>query len=343
MRVMQLFVVGLGFAAGCLMASTARAQVPVVTVQSENDAYPSWGDDDYTNGLRISLDFNRAVGWGWLSSQPDCKKERVKDIPCRRTTLMIGQNFYTPRDISIPLVQEDERPYSAWLYFGLAARLAERKRLRTFEIQLGTTGKAAQGQDVQTWWHARPLIEAGEPKGWVHEVKPAPGLIGVIGIWDDKRAFGRTTKGSVPYTFAEAIPYYRLTVGNVHTNAAVGTILRFGYNLQRRWVEKIGPTIVVAQTSAPAVDNGRQFEFNVFTSAEVRAVGWNALLQHDTYTPRMGRLSIHRGVADLEAGVAIGYKKVSGGFRWVWRSPEFDGGRWSRFAGIFFTIGTLST
>jgi hypothetical protein len=85
-------------------SSNAYSQAPAWTIQSENDAYADWGDEDYTNGLRISLDFSRAVLWGRLfPSLQDCSTApRVSSAPCRKTTLFVGQNFYTPLDITVP-------------------------------------------------------------------------------------------------------------------------------------------------------------------------------------------------------------------------------------------------
>jgi lipid A 3-O-deacylase len=324
-------------------SSNAYSQAPAVTVQSENDGYRSFDDDDdYTNGLRISLDFSRAVLWGHLfSSLQDCSTApEGSTAPCRKTTLFVGQNFYSPHDITVPEVQPTERPYSAWLYIGLAARAAQRRRLRTMEIQLGTTGKNAFGKEVQTWWHLRLCKCAPEPRGWQHQVKPVPGVVGVIASWDDRIARERRTRGPRPFVFADVVPYYRVSLGNVFDQGAGGAVARFGYNLQRRWVEKISPTVPpsVASLQPTVVSRERNFEFNLIGALEGRAVAWNALLQHDTHTPKPP-LSINRGVVDVETGVALGYRRVSGGFRWIWRSPEFDGGRWSRFAGLFVTFG----
>jgi len=318
-----------------LLPCRASAQRPEWTLQWENDAFIRAGDDDdYTNGIRLRVDIARALWWTRLApGYKNCSEETDQSKPCLRTTLMFGQNFYTPHDITIDTVQEDERPYAAWLYGGLAARIATLKRLTSVELQIGTTGKWALGEYVQTKVHSLPIIRehSPQPKGWAHQVKPVPGLVGIIASWDDKWAFERTT-GSPAFVYADAIPSYRLSVGNVHTHAAAGAIVRLGYNLQRRWTEKIGPTLLAPSTS-PA---GRDFFWNGFLGLEGRAVAWNALLQHETYTPR--RLEpIKRGVLDVEAGFAVGYRNLSGGFRWVSRSPEFDGGRTSRFAGPFIT------
>jgi hypothetical protein len=254
------------------------------------------------------------------------------------TTLFVGQNFYTPHDITIPEVQPAERPYSAWLYVGLAARAVQPRRLRTVEIQLGTTGKNAFGKEVQTWWHLKACRCAPKPLGWHHQVAALPGVVGVIASWDDRIVRERRTRGPRPFVFADVVPYYRVSLGNVFDQGAGGAAARIGYNLQRRWVDKIGPTVPAPVTNLQAHAGPRNFEFNLVGALEGRAVAWNALLQHDTYTPRPP-LSINRGVVDFETGVALGYRSVLGGFRWIWRSPEFDGGRWSRFAGLFVTFG----
>jgi lipid A 3-O-deacylase len=335
----HLLIARLLVSVGVISPVVANAQAPSWTFQSENDAYPHWGDDDYTNGLRVSVDFPRAVWWQRLGGgRKSCSEESNQERPCLRTTLMFGQNFYTPQNITIAAIQPTERPYSAWLYGGFAARVARQRRLTSVELQLGTTGKAALGEPVQKRWHSLPFVGAPDPKGWANQVKPVPGLVGVIITWDDKFAVEQRTDGPSSFAYADAIPYYRVTVGNVHDFAATGAMLRLGYNLQRNWTEKIGPTFQgrVASLAQPSLPRERHFFVNAFVGAEARAVGWNALLQNDTYVDRPA-VPVTRGVVDREIGVAIGYRRLSGGFRWVWRSPEFEGGRTSRFAGPYVT------
>lgn len=321
-----------------LIASPTISEVQAwnVTVQSENDSYPGWGDDDYTNGLRISLDINRALWWSSFSSHyKDCHNSN--ESPCRRTTLMVGQNFYTPDNITVSEVQEDERPYSAWLYVAAAARIVDTNHLRTVELHIGTTGKAALGKEVQTWWHDLSFVKAPKPQGWDHQVKPVPGLVGIIGIWDDKHLSEWQTADSIRY--ADFVQYRRFAFGNVHINAAIGATFRFGYNLPHRWAERNEP-IRFATLRSTIIPNSRNLSnwlFYGFISIEGRAVAWNALLQHDTYTPFDSR-PINRAMAIVEAGIELGYKTVSLGFRLVWRSPEFDTGRESKYGGVFITI-----
>jgi len=311
----------------------AFAQPPSWTFVWENDVVFG-SDDDYTNGLRLSADFSKALWWKrWGLGYKNCSEETDVSKPCLRTTLMFGQNFYTPHDITVKQVQEGERPYAAWLYGGFAGRVDRQTRLTSVELQIGTTGKAAHGKEVQTWFHSHLTTNSPIPKGWRNQVKPVPGGVGFIGSWDDRFAFPLKTHWLPRWVDERAIAYYRLTAGNVYTNAALGGTLRVGHNIQGWGTDKIAPTIRRASDAAP-----RRFDehliLNGFAGLEARAVAWNALLQGATYTPR-SPLAISRAVADFEAGVDVGYRPWSAGFRWVWRSGEFDGGRQSRFGGLF--------
>jgi lipid A 3-O-deacylase len=321
------------------LESPAAAQRPSWSVQWENDAFPEWGDDGYTNGLRVSADFGRAKLWGRLARKyKDCLDEAVRDAPCRRTSFMFGQNFYTPNDIARADAIEGDRPYGAWLYGAMAARIVQTKRLTSIELHLGVTGKAAGGEYVQRNWHALPFIGARDPKGWDHQVK---GRLGLVGILDHRVARERLAGSTNPFVIADVIPYVRADVGNIFTHAAAGSVVRFGYNVQRKWVDKIGPVFSVASASRERlqIPQERRWEAHVFSGAEVRAIAWNALLQGETYTPR-GALEIRRGVVDLEMGLLVGYRRISGGFRWVWRTPEFEGARWDNYGGLFINFGS---
>ena len=67
-----------------------------------------WGDDDYTNGLQITFDFNETLWWSPFSKHySDCREPPAFPMaPCRRTTLLVGQNFYTPNDITNPRLRK---------------------------------------------------------------------------------------------------------------------------------------------------------------------------------------------------------------------------------------------
>ena len=63
--------------------------------------------------------------------------------------LFLGQNIYTPRDITIGAAQPNDRPWAAWLYLGGVAQRARNNRLDTVEFDVGVVGPAALGEEVQ--------------------------------------------------------------------------------------------------------------------------------------------------------------------------------------------------
>ena len=331
----------------CALLVSPTNSVAQASLQIENDAFgPSWGDDDYTNGIRISLGNRYLLGWS-----PFSRYKEIDKIPyywrTKTMTFMIGQNLYTPQNIESTRFQTDDRPYAAWLYAVAAAHLVETKRKRTLELHFGTTGKPALGRIVQTWWHS--VVNAPRPNGWEHQVKPVG--LGVIGIWQDMFAFYCRQTDSISnllqYPLVVFVPHYRIAVGNVHTAAEVGAILLIGYNLGYKYGYaypivfdtimplKIGPTIstTLATTGESTRSNWSCYGF---VSIEGRAVAYNALLQHDTYTRTRRKLNpIERKVATLEAGIGARYKRFHVRYQLLLRSPEFHSGRWSRYAGIY--------
>jgi len=320
-------------------SATAQRTFSSFTIQEENDALAKAGDDDYTQGLRISLDATRAVLWQrtplWRDLR-DCDRDAGSDAPCRRTTLFIGQNLYAPYPITIATPQPGERPYAAWLYAGLAAKRAGVRRLDTLEVQVGTTGRAAIGEWIQSRWHALPCVGAPQPRGWSHQVRPVPGIVGVVLSWDQKVALEARTDSGRGWIWADVVPGFRAAIGNVHANVQGSAAFRLGYNLQRNWQDRIGPTVLVASRTPTAAAGSRTAWAGVFAAAHTRLVAWNALLQHTTYSP-MPSLDTRRAVSDIEAGFEGGWKRLAVGYRLVRRSPEYLGGRTSVFGACFLT------
>ena len=229
-----------------LIAFPSMGVAQKLELSFENDwFFPGGGDDDYSNGLRISLE------------------------NLDRWEFTIGQNFYTPQDISRSDFQKGERPYASWLYVGSATRLedVDSREERTFELQMGMTGKLALGKEVQTGWHA--LVGATKPRGWAHQIKPVPGWVGLIGIWEHRVNYTFQTADSIKY--AQFAPYYRLTFGNVHINGAFGASIQLGYNLPSRNAKRHDPVKFSVprfrQCGSPVPRDPPEWSFQVLISA----------------------------------------------------------------------------
>ena len=100
----------------------------VISIQFENDFFGGGSDRHFTHGTRLEC-LTQPIKWitdaadkiPWFSSEKALKNP--KDALKARASFSIGQNIYTPEDISNPELILDDRPYAGWLYlgFGLVA------------------------------------------------------------------------------------------------------------------------------------------------------------------------------------------------------------------------------
>lgn len=301
-------------------------------VLSENDTYPGSSDEYYTQGLRLSLYLPSSPLWGSMArsfgengSAPDCAAMQPGDRKCLSTEFALGQNFYTPEDITIPTLIPDDRPYAGWLYLGMTARIEGASVLDEFEVAFGVTGPPSLGETIQTWWHGLPFISAPIPQGWDHQIKTE---LGIILGYQRKIALDYERDG---LRLVEIVPSFGFRLGNIFTYGNAGLTLRVGYNLTRDWsAGKISPTIRITETQRR---QGRGFEIYALVGVEGRAVLRNIFLDGNTFrdSHRVDKESL---VGDYEYGLGFRVRWFRFGYRVVTRSVEFEGGRPHHFGSI---------
>ncbi|MBW7850113.1 MAG: lipid A deacylase LpxR family protein [Rhodospirillales bacterium] len=306
-----------------LCAAPALAQ-HTISIDIENDVFTGT-DRHYTNGLRI----------GWLS--PDRNAEWIDrafdrwQMPAppgrKRLSLSLGQNMYTPEDITRP--RPDDRPYGGILYVGFGVIADTGTRYDLLELDLGIVGPASLAAPTQSWFHQ--LIDSPIPKGWQSQIgnEPAVNL-----SWERKwRNLDR-----LPHGFAiDFTPHLSVSLGNVFTYAGAGGMLRFGHNVPDN---DYGPPRIrpSAPGSAMFEPNGT-FGWYVFAGGEARAVARNIFLDGNTFGDS---LSVDKRpfVADFQAGVSFNvwrYARLA--YTYVLRSKEFDGQTSAdRFAAISLSM-----
>ena len=114
-----------------LLAPTAafaaeKAEKGILSLVLENDLFYNT-DRNYTNGVRVS----------WLSAEdktPEWVLRLADKFPlfpvgkAVRASYAVGQNMYTPEDITLRDPPLDDRPYGGWLYgsVGLIAETGQR-------------------------------------------------------------------------------------------------------------------------------------------------------------------------------------------------------------------------
>lgn len=295
-------------------ARHAVSEGGTLSLTFENDLFGN-SDRNYTNGALISYVTPRnELPWagrlarrnlGWLT-----------DAENWYATVAIGQNIYTPEDLTLVPPDPDDRPYAGYLYasFGIVADRGD--RLDTIALDLGVVGPASQADQVQSFVHE--VVGATEPEGWDYQLDNEPG---VRLIYDRKYRFGYDFDLPVFDLAVDAAPNFGLVLGNVDTYAAAGLTVRVGDRLK----DSYGPPRVLPALAGPGFyDAESGFGWYLFAGAEGRVVARNIFLEGNTWRDSPS-VDPHRLVADLQAGIVLQFGGYELSYTHVFRSPEFEG------------------
>jgi hypothetical protein len=236
--------------------------------------------------------------------------------------LAVGQNLYTPEDIKTTEVVADDRPYAGWLHGDLTMSARRGRTLTMATLSLGVVGPAAQGEELQRWFHG--VIGSPIPAGWDNQLANEPALLlGLQRSWGDIRP-----PRPVPLLGGwgvewDLVPHGDLALGNVFTHAAAGGVLRVGHDLG----PDLGPPRI-----APAAAGGdlggrhKGFAWSVLGGVTGRAVARNIFLDGNTFQDSH-RVDKHPFVGDAWYGLTLAWGGLRTSFIHTVRSPEFEGQR----------------
>lgn len=341
----------LAWLALCSPPAVADGDGATFNIQVENDLFASDEDRHYTNGIRLS----------YLTKATPCEENKpclsgiLKDltsfIPAfrhgdsYRVSYSLGQNMYTPSDISVPDLLPNDRPYAGWLYAGLGFVTRNtfadddqraHDRIDNLEFNIGMVGPWSGAELAQESWHK--LFGFGKPRGWDNQLRNEPGIVlQYERIWQF-RSDSLLAKG----LGLEFAPSVGGAVGNVYTHAAAGLRFRLGSNLP----EDYGPPRI--RPSLPGSDyfvpKERRLGFYLFAGVEGRVVLRNIFLDGNTFRDSHS-VNKKRFVGDLTVGAAVvtprkGFLppcRIS--YTYIFRTKEFDGQDFGdKFASINFSF-----
>ena len=259
MRAMRAAAVATWMA--CLPALLHAQAVPGTLVQGENDALDVWlpakerPDGEYTNGLRVSLSRATAPLWGrFVRSAAPCIGNETSGARCLTTELAIAQQMYTPEPLShraselsrrrtsapvlfgaaapqdsiISAPIPGDRPFAGWLHADVTANIISEKRLTSFGIVAGITGRESGAQALQKGFHH--LISQVDPPGWRYQLGFTPA---VSVSYTDHLRLAFTARGG--RDFLDLIPSWSGQLGNARTSAYGEIEGRLGYHLAHPW------------------------------------------------------------------------------------------------------------
>lgn len=288
----------------------------------ENDLFGGT-DQNYTNGVKLSLispNLSPHVEDGKI---PRKLLEIIHRIPfikesgpefTHKVEFSVGQNMYTPADISESELIPDDRPYSGWLYVSTSYH---RKNIAndvadfmdTLEVQFGMVGPASFAEDTQKFVHN--IFDRPRPMGWGNQLDNEPGL---IVIFERKWLLhpGHTGLGF------DTIAHLGGALGNVSTYLNGGMEVRLGWNIPRNFgVSLIRPA---GSTRLAVEDN---FSIYIFGVADGRAVLRDIFLDGNTFTEShsVDKKTIN---ADLAGGLTVSYNKMMLTWTYILRTKEFE-------------------
>jgi len=293
----------------------------------ENDIFAGT-DRHYTNATRLT----------WLSSDlteydEDTRLPRwglplLRKLPLinrpgfqRNVGLSLGQNIYTPEDISRRDLIKDDRPYAGWTYLSLTFHVKNTVKLDVFEVTLGIVGPSSLAKETQKIIHG--WLESKDPKGWDHQLRNEPGLI--IGWQRNWRLFAKGMGKGWGFDF---IPHIGGAVGNIATFANIGGEIRLGYNLPldfgTSFIRSGSGIEAPVDNKDPRLRGQENLGFHLFADVDGRFVARNIFLDGNTWKESHS-VDRKRLVADMAAGIAILYKRLKISYAHVYRTKEFDG------------------
>lgn len=290
-----------------------EAEAGTVSLLLENDVFYGL-DRDYTNGVQIS----------WTSGRdqaPDWALRAARTIPFFpghgevRASYAVGQNMYTPADITLEDPPLTDRPYAGWLYGSIGLVTQTESRLDQLNLQIGVVGPAALAGETQRLVH-EIVVGSDDPQGWDTQLHNEPGV--VLTYQRSWRAF---VSGSSHGFGFDATPHVGGSLGNVFTYANAGATFRLGWNLP----DDYGPPRI-----QPSLPGSGYFEAQdrlgvyLFAGLDGRAVGRNIFLDGNTWRDSRS-VDKELFVGDAQVGLAVTYGTARLAYTHVFRTPEYEG------------------
>lgn len=285
----------------------------IVNFVYENDLFVD-KDEGYTDGLRFA----------WLSSEnatPKLIKSLASKLPGvsegkKHVAIAVGQEMFTPRDLTQTALIPDDQPYAGWLYTSLGVISDNHETLNSAMLTLGVVGPLSMAEKTQTEVHKIKGVQ--KPLGWDNQLHNEPGVnFSYERKWKNLASFKLDGFG-VDFT-----PDAGFSLGNINTSTSVGGALRIGYDLPDDYgPPRIRPSLPGADFFVPR----NVFGYYFFASTHTQLVLRNIFLDGNTFR---NSHSVDKEIltADVQLGIAVNYKNLRISYSHIFMTKEFKGQR----------------
>lgn len=276
-----------------LMVLAANADT--LSLNAENDLFaPKNTDKFYTHGTRISYLDSTTNSWLKLDNALLFGEKDAIEYS-------VGQYMYTPDDISMTELQEQDRPYAGILYGELAHIKYDERQYSRIGYLAGIIGEESYAEETQTFIHG--LSGNQKPMGWDNQISTEP-------ILNLQYVYKYRLINSKWY---DVIPRVEGALGNAHIFGGLGLDLRLGYNM-RTW----GYSIM-----EPVPRENDAISCYVLAGTCGRLVARNITLDGNTFKDSHS-VDREEEVADFHVGCGLRYKRISLEYRLTYRTDEFE-------------------
>lgn len=285
-----------------------------ISLSVENDNLGGGTDQYYTSGVRLTY-FN-------ISSPAPKEFEKLDDyVPTfdvnhtTSTFYSIGQNLYTPQNITLEDNQDNDLPWAAFLYGSIGLLTLEDNHIDEMELTLGIVGPEALGKQAQRLVHKTGGYD--DPRGWKNQLDFEPGIILSV-----QRRWPNAFSHDLGNFMLRAEPNINASLGNIYTYAGTGVMLSFG-----PYQDQLQDTPPRVRPSLPgsgyfeAPDHG--WSWYLFAGADARAVARNIFLDGNAFSDSHSVDKKHF-VGDATAGLAFTFKDYRLAYSLNFRTDEFD-------------------
>lgn len=300
---------------------TAGQRGAIVDFTEENDALVGT-DRHYTQGARLAYlgGDNRMPAWMLAVSR--AIPILGFDAQAHRLGVEVGQDIYTPADLSATQLLANDRPYAGWLYTGLVlqrrgvAGAGQTPVLENLRLDLGIIGPESLAEDAQVWFHRK----WGEhwPQGWDNQLRTEPGFAVKY-----QRAWRFAWRPDDQAT-ADFIPHAGLSAGNVETSFRVGAVGRFGWHLPDDFGIQTIHSLAVPDGGRLVDEDRHPVGFYFFGGAEGSAVLYTTFLDGNIFLvgPHVAREPF---VGELQTGAALVLDRIELALTVAMRTRDFIG------------------
>ncbi len=253
---------------------------------------------------------------GWRRSFVDALPFINRPDVVRNLGLNLGQEIYTPDDITLANPPDDDRPYAGWLFLGVSFHSRTATRLDVIEFNFGLIGPYSLAEETQSFVHK--IFGADRPRGWDHQLKTEPGFLATY----ERRWRARAWAFGDNFG-ADFIPHAGVSAGNVAIHGNAGGTVRYGFRLPTDF--GANPSRRPSDASLHVGEDGRKGRFgaHVFAGVDGRYVARDIFLDGNTF--RDSR-SVERKpwVAEFNGGVAMACRDLQVTYAVVYVTRQFE-------------------